>query len=201
MTSDGLAHQASAEGDGLRAKLREAEARLEGARKRHAEEVAGLEATATHELTLEKQAANRTVTQLQTQLSQMTARVERAEAQLSSSERQLADAAAEATRQRMAAHEANVRAQQVERAASGMQQAAESAMKRADACEAEAREIASRRISWKDERAALTTELHAERAMLDKERLHLRSLEASLAHERQVRRSMETLLETRVDDL
>ena len=201
MTSDGLAHQASAEGDGLRAKLREAEARLEGARKRHAEEVAGLEATATHELTLEKQAANRTVTQLQTQLSQMTARAERAEAQLSSSERQLADAAAEATRQRMAAHEANVRAQQVERAASGMQQAAESAMKRADACEAEAREIASRRISWKDERAALTTELHAERAILDKERLHLRSLEASLAHERQVRRSMETLLETRLGEL
>ena len=190
MTSDCHTHQASAEGDVLRAKLREAEARLEGARKRHAEEVAGLEASATHELTLEKQAANRTVTQLQTQLSQMTARAERAEAQLSSFERQLVDAMAESTRQRMAAHEANVRAQQVERAASGMQQATESAMKRADACEAEAREISSRRISWKDERAALTTELHAERAMLDKEREHLRTLEASLAHERQVRRLM-----------
>ena len=150
MTSDCHTHQASAEGDVLRAKLREAEARLEGARKRHAEEVAGLEASATHELTLEKQAANRTVTQLQTQLSQMTARAERAEAQLSSFERQLVDAMAESTRQRMAAHEANVRAQQVERAASGMQQAAESAMKRADACEAEAREILATALSSQD---------------------------------------------------
>ena len=96
---------------------------------------------------------------------------------------------------------ATERATSVEASAATLKVSAEASRVRLEASEREQREHDRQAFQWKDERAALQGELHAERRHVELERQHKNALEASLVSERQLLKSIQVLLESRLGEL
>ena len=171
----------------MRAQLADAEKRLAEVDVRHASEVAKAEASARHELSLEKAAAAKAQAELQRQLDE-------ARKALKERDTQLADARAGTTT-------ATQRAEAAEAAGLRAREQLASERLRVQDSEAESRDAQRRAAAWKDERAALQSELHAERRHVELERKHKEALEHSLSNERSVNKSIQVLLESRLGEL
>lgn len=177
----------SAELDAMRARLEDAEKRLGEADSHHEAEMAKREASAQHELALEKKAAKTAQDELQAKLDEAQRALREREAQLEDSRAGTRSATARAD-----AGEASLLRANEQLAAERL---------RLSEVETEVREAHRRAANWKDERAALQAELHAERRHVELERKHKEALEHSLKNERSVNASIQVLLESRLGEL
>lgn len=177
----------STEVDDLRAQIGAAERRVAEVETQSQKESAKREASARHELALEKTAASQARAELQSRLDAALARQTQLETQLGDS--------------RAGSLAATERAESAEAHAARLHEASEGRRVRADAAEREAREHARRANEWKDERAALQSELHASRRHVELERQHKAALEESVSSERTLLRSIQVLLESRLGEL
>ena len=182
-----LTQGGSAELDAMRARLEDAEKRLGEADSHHEAEMAKREASAQHELALEKKAAKTAQDKLQAKLDEAQRALKEREAQLEDSRAGTRSATARAD-----AGEASLLRANEQLAAERL---------RLSEVETEVREAHRRAANWKDERAALQAELHAERRHVELERKHKEALEHSLKNERSVNASIQVLLESRLGEL
>ena len=184
----------SAEVSALQSQLGAAEARLREVDELRSRELARRDESSRHELCLEKEAAAKAVAALEGQLTSAKGALQQAEA-----ERSAATAREEAEAQRAAEAEISLaRSREAEDASRARYEAAQ---KRLDGAQLELKEADARSTAWRDERAALQTELDAERRHVELQRRHREGLEKRLKEERAVRESTEVLLETRLGDL
>ena len=170
----------TAEVSGLRASLEDAEKRLAEVAKLHATEVKRLDDSATHALSLEKAATVKA-------LAETTSRLNEAVLSSAAATKQLAEA-------RSGASEAAARAEGAEKALGRLREQQASDRIRLRESEAEIKDASRRAASWKDERSALQSELHAERRHVELERKHKEALEHSLTTERSVNKSIQVRL-------
>jgi len=168
-----------------------AEERLREVEAAHATELSRREEAARHELHLEKEAAAKATAALEEKLRAEQAKVKEAgEGHKDVVERlRAAIERAEAAEGALAAST---------EAADAYRARCERAEARRAEMEAELKEAEMRGAAWKDERAALQTELNAERRHAE---LNREGVDARLREERALRESTEVLLETRLTEL